>query len=164
ILDAIENSPTGGNVNISQIDGNTPDLGSGVVGAGTLRVELPTDGTGKVGLNAGSEIIGGTYPVPNQTNFNALTNKDSVAYEASNIIKAAAGRAYVIEGYNSGPAQWIQIHNVTTLVANGAVPVLIKKVPTDSNFEFDLGVYGRYFSTGIMVCNSTTGPTKTIGA
>lgn len=44
-------------VNIAQVAGATVATGHGTA-AGALRVELPTDGTGVVGLNAGSAIIG----------------------------------------------------------------------------------------------------------
>lgn len=52
--------PIGGgtqSTNIAQVGGATVATGSGTA-AGTIRVELPTNGTGVVGLNAGSNIIG----------------------------------------------------------------------------------------------------------
>lgn len=68
------------NENIAQVAGATVQTGHGIA-AGSLRVELPTDGTGVVGLNAGSNNIGsitnitGTVSLPtgastsaNQTN------------------------------------------------------------------------------------------------
>lgn len=45
------------NVNIDKVAGGAVATGHGTA-AGALRVELPTDGTGAVGLNAGSAIIG----------------------------------------------------------------------------------------------------------
>lgn len=55
------NVVTGGSatqdVNLAQVAGATVATGHGVA-AGTIRVELPTDGTGVVGLTAGTAIIG----------------------------------------------------------------------------------------------------------
>lgn len=48
-------------VNLDSIAGTDLTLGHGVA-AGGLLVELPTDGTGKVGLNAGTNVIGGVIP------------------------------------------------------------------------------------------------------
>lgn len=48
-------------VNIAQVAGATVATGHGTA-AGTLRVELPTDGTGVVGLNAGTAAIGSVIP------------------------------------------------------------------------------------------------------
>lgn len=93
-----------------------------------------------------------------------LANSTTTAYAASLIAKAAVGRLWAFSGYNSGPAQFIQVHDAAALPANGAVPSLIFMVPATSNFEFDLGVYGRQFVNGIVLCNSSTGPTKTIGS
>lgn len=44
-------------VNLKQVAGATVQQGHGVA-ASAIRVELPTDGTGVVGLNAGSAVIG----------------------------------------------------------------------------------------------------------
>lgn len=95
----------------------------------------------------------------------SLTNSTSTVYEASRIIKASAGRLYGMSGFNSKTTgQFYQLHNTTTLPADTAVPVLIWFVNGSSPWALDFGTYGRYFSTGITVCNSSTGPTKTIGA
>jgi len=92
------------------------------------------------------------------------SNATSTAYEASRVVKASAGTLLRISGYNSGAAQFIQVHDKSSLPADGQVPVIILRVANNTNFDVDLGVYGRRNAVGITVCNSSTGPTKTIGA
>lgn len=137
--------------------------GSGAVSTNTQRVVLATD----VGLPAGTNLLGiaQTKDIPDAANTYALSNATSSAYEASRVIKNSAGYLYMLTGYNSRvTTQFIMISNTTSVPADGQTPVLIFAVPGQSNFSFDLGKYGRYFSTGICVFNSSTSPTKTLGA
>lgn len=92
------------------------------------------------------------------------TPVSSVAYEASHVLKASPGKLISVSGFNSGPAQWIQIYNSITVPADAAVPVATYKVPATSNFAFEWPITGLPCSAGISVSNSSTGPTKTIGA
>jgi hypothetical protein len=98
------------------------------------------------------------------TSLLSSTRVSSSAYEASHVLKASAGNLISIAGYNSGPAQFIQLFNSTTVPANATAPAAVFAVPTASNFSFDVPITGIPFTTGIAVSNSTTGPTKTIGA
>jgi len=94
----------------------------------------------------------------------AVLNATTTVYANSLLIKAGAGTLYGIQGYNSlGATQWIQLHDTASVPADPAVPKIIIAVPGTSNFSLDLGKRGRPFATGIVACNSTTGPTKTIG-
>lgn len=103
-------------------------------------------------------------PIVSSTTYQP-TNATTTAYANSLVVKASLGALYSITGYNSkSTGQFIQIHNTTTVPADGVAPQVIFFVPALSNFAFDLNPYGRYFATGITVCNSSTGPTKTIGA
>lgn len=106
-----------------------------------------------------------TSLVPSPAIETACENSDSVAYVASQVIKATPGILYQLHGYNSlASAQFIQLHDAASVPADTAVPELIITVPASSNFEIDLGVYGKKFLVGIVACNSSTGPTKTVGA
>ncbi len=84
---------------------------------------------------------------------------------ASLVVKAGPGKLYFLTVYNNNAgAQWIQLHDSATLPANGAIPVVTFEIATQVARTLDYGVYGRKFANGIVVCNSTTDVTKTIGA
>lgn len=88
----------------------------------------------------------------------------SGAAEASKVIKASAGTLISLVGQNDGATQYIQIHNAAALPADGAVPVYSFKVDGGTPFSLDVPITGIPFTTGIVVCNSSTLATKTIGA
>jgi hypothetical protein len=94
----------------------------------------------------------------------AMQNKTTTAYAASLVIADRESTLYGVSGYNSKvSAQFIQLHDSATLPAEGAIPKVILTVPASSNFSIDFSTHGRVFNNGIVVCNSSTGPTKTIG-
>lgn len=93
------------------------------------------------------------------------SNATTVALSASLVAKSTPGVLFSITGYNdSATSQYIQVHDAASLPANGAVPILIFYVTPKSNFSFDAPGLGRPFLNGIVVCNSSTVATKTLGS
>ncbi len=103
-------------------------------------------------------------PAPPRSSDNAMIRVK--AHAASSMIAAAQpARAFLLVGYNAkASAQFIQLHNASSVPADSAVPEYTFTVPASSNFSLDLSQYGDFFSVGIVVCNSSTQATKTIGS
>ena len=133
----------------------TLDLNHITAAPGTTPSPSPAKAMVVQGISGATEVGIG---VPSSTRVS------STAYEASHVLKNAAGTLLSVAGYNSGPQQFIQLFNSTTVPANTAVPVAVFTVPATSNFSYDVPVTGIPFTTGIAVSNSSTGPTKTIGS
>ena len=131
--------------NLQQLNGQNISLNSGTRDAGTQRVTIATN-----------DLV--------RTQGETLTNTTTTAFTNSLVVRNAAATLYMLNGFNnSGVGQFIQIHNSTALPSNGAAPQITFFVPPGSNFSFDFGYYGRYFSNGITVCNSTIGATLALG-
>ena len=91
----------------------------------------------------------------------------SNALEAFRPVKAGAGTCLGLSGVNSNAAQqYIQVFDVpnATALATGIIPKTVLIVPGASNFSIDYGIWGRAFSRGIVVANSSTLATYTAGS
>lgn len=104
--------------------------------------------------------------VPNGDVSNGLFNSTSVgAYENIRIAKVGAGILYGFWGYSSKASdQFIMVFDSATTPSPGASPVSFIRVPSLNNFSGYFGEFGRSFTRGIVLANSTTDPLLTIGA
>lgn len=93
-----------------------------------------------------------------------VINKGSLVLEASHVIMSNPAILIGLTGHNSGPDQYIQLHNASAVPADGEVPKIVFKVLAASSFSLDYSPDGRYFSIGLVICNSSTIGTLTIGA
>lgn len=148
----------------------TADFGLPSLGVRNDALTGLTSATGDYALPAyGSSGEGFMTPTPPvaaaQAAAVALSEAQTTALATNLVIKASAGTLYKITGYNNNAAiRYLQIHNTTSLPADGVVPAWVYPVPLTGGFEFDWGFYGRRFTTGITACFSTTLATKTIAA
>lgn len=95
------------------------------------------------------------------------TNSRSNVYEKSRVVKSGEGILVGFTVYNSGAAQFIQWHDSAVVPAAGAVPegVITIGATSDRELMWAAGeIKGRTFDRGIVLVNSSTGPTYTAGA
>jgi hypothetical protein len=112
-------------------------------------------------VNIGEVAPPGVHlPVGYQEPKNATTN----AYAASILVSSSESRLFGFSGYNSGAAQFVLMFDADKLPADTAVPDMVIPVAATSLFSAYFGSVGRWCYQGIVLCNSSTGPTKTIGA
>lgn len=148
--------------------------GHGTAAAG-LRVELPTDGTGVVGLNAGTQLIGkagidqttlgstnGVSPVATTTGGGSQTGNIAANNTTAVVVKASAGTLYSLQlsGIGSAPA-YLKIYNAASATCGSGTPVgryMIPAAATAANgagSNIDLGPVGVAYGTGITYCVTT---------
>jgi hypothetical protein len=81
------------------------------------------------------------------------------------VVTAGEGRLYGFTvSSTKASGQFVQVFDAQTLPADGAVPILSIDIATVTAKGVDFGIMGRWFYRGIILCNSTTQGSKTIGA
>jgi hypothetical protein len=88
----------------------------------------------------------------------------SLAKVSGSIVKASGGFLRSVHGFNSGSAQFIQIHNLATQPLNGSIPVNVFIAAALSNFSIDFGATGLPLTAGIFIGNSSTPDVLTSGS
>jgi hypothetical protein len=82
----------------------------------------------------------------------------SSSAEACHVFKASAGTAYSLSGY-IGAAGFIMVFDAASAPSDGAVtPKVWAYAAAAGTWSMDFGVMPAAFSTGIVVCASSTGP------
>jgi len=93
-----------------------------------------------------------------------LYNKTSSGAAASLVVSNPV-TLYDISIYNSkASSQYIQIFDAASLPADGATPTLPPMLFAAKETRGISWINGRKFSNGIVICNSSTDTTKTIGS
>jgi hypothetical protein len=142
--------------NALKVDGSgvTQPVSYATTGSGTatgaLRVELPTNGTGVVGLNAGTNNVGQVSVAPQTANglsvFNATSSDGATALtNSAQAIKASAGQLYGWYIYNpNATAQFVQLYNTAaaSVTVGTTNPLFMLTIPAMSgaNVEFTNGI------------------------
>lgn len=92
------------------------------------------------------------------------SNNKTTVLAASLVVVAASCRVVEIRVTNTkASAQYIQLHNSTTLPADTSVPFDIFYVPALTTVSYSPSSE-VFLSNGLVVCNSSTAATKTIGS
>jgi hypothetical protein len=80
------------------------------------------------------------------------------------VVKTGPGRLLTaMVTQKAGSDLYFQVHDASSVPADGAVPLLSVKAPSDILAWFDFGASGMPVATGIVLVLSTTFPTKTSG-
>lgn len=90
---------------------------------------------------------------------------DAPAVLAASYVAGGFLRVYGFQVYNSkASAQYVQVFDSGSLPADTAVPRIVYNLPTKSTLAVYFGPMGRLFARGLVLCNSSTDTTKTIGS
>lgn len=96
------------------------------------------------------------YPAPLNYNENALR---------ASIVVPGRICVYRVYAYNSNAStRYIQFFDANLVPADTAVPLMVWPLATATGYEFVWFDSGRQFQTGLVLCNSSTATTKTLGA
>lgn len=128
-------------------------------GSGT---SIATDDVGSVHYQRVKLVGGADGEVYHFPGPGGLSNARTTALASSLVVKASAGTLYGVQGYATA-AGFVQVHDASSLPADASVPEEVIPVAADGAYSIDFGMYGVAFTTGIVVCFSSTGPTKTLG-
>jgi hypothetical protein len=131
-----------------------------IVGVGAVRRDTQAIGSGTDG--DWSTLNVDAFGRLRVSDRNEVSKAKTTALATNLVVKASAGKLLGFYGYST-VTQFIQVHNATSLPADAAVPDGVFPITASAPFSIWLE-HPEPYTTGIVICNSTTGPTKTIGA
>jgi hypothetical protein len=143
--------------------------------SGTAAPQTQSGASGAADVNVIDGVVGILQDQPGYSNAVTVQptpyavagplNASTAALAASLVVKVGAARLLRVTGVSTNVgAQFIQLHDAASLPANAVVPKVVVSVAAGAPFSIDFGIYGRLFTTGIVICNSSTAATKTIGS
>lgn len=141
-------------VDIASVAGTTVATGSGTA-SGAVRVELPTNGTGTVGLNAGTNNVGFFVPTPGTTGGWSASLNNAL----STTIRTVKGSAGTLGGYYcynpNSSVSYIQIFDANGATLGSTSPKWSIGIPATSAANLEM-TNGMNFATEITVAATTT--------
>lgn len=138
--------------NLTRVAGAAIAQGNGTA-ATAIRVALPTDGTGVVGLIAGTANIGAVNPAAAATGGATAAHILSAATTNSNSIKGSAGTLYTVHALSTNAATaYLKFYNIATAPTCASDTVLLTyPIVQNVPLAVDMPV-GAAFSAGIGIC------------
>lgn len=89
----------------------------------------------------------------------------SAALEASHVVKDSKGMLHSLTFTNTNAAaRYLQVFDANALPADSTVPAITIQVAAGATINLNYDMAPLPFQSGIVVCNSSTAGTKTIGA
>jgi hypothetical protein len=96
--------------------------------------------------------------LPGPLNFNVGVLRSSIIVPGRIVV-------YGFTAYNTkASSQFFNFFDANTLPADTAVPLFSWAIAANSGVGFGFQPNGRQFQTGLVICNSSTDATKTIGS
>lgn len=109
-----------------------------------------------------SPILG--WGLPDSADALEPLNYASARLQASAVIKTGPGILYGFTVTNTkASAQYCLVFDANSVPADGAIPILAKSVAANDAVGFSW-LPGRTFLVGIVICNSSTNTSKTVGS
>ncbi len=100
------------------------------------------------------------FPPPYRLPWNASSPKLSSSIVAHTGVCRLVG--FTATSTNAA-AQFVQVHDANAVPANGAIPLFTFNVALVNSVTGYWGSMGRWFDRGLVLCNSSTQGTLTIG-
>lgn len=125
-----------------------------------------SDLSGLLDLRYISEGVTGNYADPDKVTAigRFLKNDSSAALEASRVVRVGPALVFGFHAHSTlDTPQFVMLFDASAVPADTAVTPLVWEVGADSSRDV-AWIPPRSFRNGVVICNSTTNATKTLGA